>query len=1069
MEKYSKLYRKGDSITLDGLCLDDKYTNLAQLGDKFVVQAPLDNRRYYVFKSFDAFKIYLNACETSRKCYHEVIFGFKEQKFKIDIDSETWEGTLAEFDPILDRIKVGIENTFAVMWGVSLKPTDFVVTNSSGNGKLSIHIIVDNYYLSGHEDALAVSRFLRNLLDPSTGIYIDWAVYKRTQNFRLTDSIKEGTNRVKKIISTGENGPHTINNATITYIPYCYGLERRTARVIDEINTIEYNGETVNAAVQLAYEYLDGCTLSKPKGNWIFFNRTEPGHCHICNRVHENENSAMLNLYKPNNDDKIIVFFRCIRDGAKQKIKVGELKVEKGNHIGEVSENDRIAPGAPEQSEVPKKKSKLERILENPQMPDYPELPDMNKYDSPEIANFEIAETLLVRAAMKMGKTKRLKAYIDTHYADTLMNNKIIFISFRQTFSANIKQKFDDFTLYSQVQGPLDQNRLIVQVESLHRIPVSDEFECPELIILDESESIFEQFGSGLGRSASQSWSVFEWLVKYADRVICMDAHLGSRTINLMNTLRPNKQTKLHWNTHKNASRDKYFFTDNLGLFIFNLTEDVIRGYKVVIPTNSLKLSEAIYTMMIEDFPNKSVGIFNSLSENADKHRTFANVDEAWSVFDVLIYTPTVSAGVSFERNHYDSIYGMFTDMSCSVETCMQMLMRVRNLRQKELTIYFRCLGNNLPVTTESIKNYLYLNREYTIDVKMLENVPRVYDAQGRLEYYITPYFNVWLENTRINNLSRNDFIQRMLAYVNSIGAKLHVLDDEDLDEIRQSEEKFACCVKTANAAMEVAIAESIDLSPDAAREYEDRLQRASGDETINITRAERMQYEKYKLRKYYRVGGNNITPEFVGKYNHSHVKLRYMALTDIMQTDNLSTSLRCIKVQESSNILSSQVDKTRQYYEISRRYYYEVHDFCVKMLKWSGLNKMPDTPSWVNVGTLYDELKRDNVYKSTQEQLDRCLVLLGLRRPNLRLMTGRLPPENKPQMVRAHILSFVKSANVITGAFYGILWKLRDPKNPESDIFKIVIGSFAEFRFQDRPSVGECYKPSVLSLVDNA
>ncbi len=33
---------------------------------------------------------------------------------------------------------------------------------------------------------------------------------------------------------------------------------------------------------------------------------------------------------------------------------------------------------------------------------------------------------------------------------------------------------------------------------------------------------------------------------------------------------------------------------------------------------------------------------------------------------DVLIYSPTITAGVSIEVAHYDEIYGIFTDKSCN-------------------------------------------------------------------------------------------------------------------------------------------------------------------------------------------------------------------------------------------------------------------------------------------------------------------------------------------------------------------------------------------------------------------
>ena len=33
---------------------------------------------------------------------------------------------------------------------------------------------------------------------------------------------------------------------------------------------------------------------------------------------------------------------------------------------------------------------------------------------------------------------------------------------------------------------------------------------------------------------------------------------------------------------------------------------------------------------------------------------------------DVLIYSPTITAGVSIETEHYDEIFCLFTDKSCN-------------------------------------------------------------------------------------------------------------------------------------------------------------------------------------------------------------------------------------------------------------------------------------------------------------------------------------------------------------------------------------------------------------------
>src|SRR5690606_17781708 len=125
-------------------------------------------------------------------------------------------------------------------------------------------------------------------------------------------------------------------------------------------------------------------------------------------------------------------------------------------------------------------------------------------------------------------------------------------------FSGNLKEKFPDFTLYSDIQGGLVHDKLIIQVESLHRLAIYDGIATPDLLVLDECESIFEQFSSGLAKNFNGSFNVFEWLVRYSRHIICMDANLGDRTYRILERMRPGfrDQVIYHYNTHKNARGD---------------------------------------------------------------------------------------------------------------------------------------------------------------------------------------------------------------------------------------------------------------------------------------------------------------------------------------------------------------------------------------------------------------------------------------------------------------------------------------------------------------------------------
>ncbi len=71
------------------------------------------------------------------------------------------------------------------------------------------------------------------------------------------------------------------------------------------------------------------------------------------------------------------------------------------------------------------------------------------------------------------------------------------------------------------------------------------------------------------------------------------------------------------------------------------------------------------------------------------------DVDSRWSQADLLIYSPSVTAGVSFERAHFDRLFANFV---CSrytpgVEIALQQLFRARQLRGGSMTVWYSEFG----------------------------------------------------------------------------------------------------------------------------------------------------------------------------------------------------------------------------------------------------------------------------------------------------------------------------------------------------------------------------------------
>ena len=279
--------------------------------------------------------------------------------------------------------------------------------------------------------------------------------------------------------------------------------------------------------------------------------------------------------------------------------------------------------------------------------------------------------------------------------------------------------------------------RFLIQVESLYRIQVLPTTEPPELLILDEVESVLEQFGSGLHKRFSATFAVFQWMVSRATCVICLDANLGERTHAVMSKLRSQHPVHYHWNQHQPASNDVVLFARSLSDWLSYLYKALTARMRVEVPSNSLENTEVLGSQISSIFPHLRVKIYSSKTPDNKSH--FGDMHSNWGELDVLIYTPVISAGISYELDTFDIIFGYFTAFSCGVESCRQMQRRVRSIRSRQYCLFLSG-GRNiyLPTTVEKIERQLVRSREL---LHATDGVPLhlEYGCDGVLHVYKTP------------------------------------------------------------------------------------------------------------------------------------------------------------------------------------------------------------------------------------------------------------------------------------------------------------------------------------------
>jgi hypothetical protein len=905
---------------------------------------PLTQDKFITFKEGEGYRAYdswrsfyddLDAMDSGRE-FHEVIRDVP-QRLKFDIDCEE---SLApdEYGAIFREIVDAILNALYIVYEINAR---LCICVTEGSTKYSNHIIVQDYYVSGSAQAREFTRLALGYMPVDCAKWVDAGVNKPNQNFRLVKCHKKGQpERVKRIVGTR----HSVADTIITNISGCTPLKDIVAREVytEHVSTTAFCAEVRAIAHERGLDVAHRFHKAFGVGNYTYtFARIAPSVCNLCRYEHVKDNTLVIRAVPEGRD-------LCIYEDCRKQVEARQQKtLLKDGHaprdrilIGRIRDVVNASPTRTSDWQIHAALRDKGPLYEEP-VPNCPQ----QVYCEPTLREFDLVKTLFVKSAMKMGKTKKLREYMAQHFTDTPEREHVIrFISFRQTFSGNIKESFPDFALYSDSKGGLSQARLIVQVESLHRLDIVAGSEPPDLLVLDECESIFEQFESKNIKYFHSCFDKFRYLLQYSRHVICMDAHLGQRTFNSVFSIRgAREEAQLHHNTYKNATADKYLLTGDKTKWLGILYESLARDERVVIPISSLTDAKVVAAKISEMFPAKKIKLYSRETQVSEKTEHFAHVAKYWAQYDVLIYTPTITAGISFEVKHYNKIFGYFTSLSCPVETCIQMIGRIRDVADKTLVIYFSAPPASLPTTREDIEQRLYATRRGLLATEdNNEAVTCEYSERGDVVLHKTPYYPIWLENTIVRNLSTNEFIRRFIYCIRLAGGGIEHLSDEifaaraGFTVQDPAFEKIATEIKETGATVKEMEADAICAAPE--------LDPAALDEITNamitgadVSAQQLASFEKHKLRKAFKFEGE-ITKKFVLTYNKAHIRRHYKNLCAIAGPD-VEAALRTLKQAELERHLYTMSHEDTQHHDLRYVYMYAKHATCVTVLRHLGFD----------------------------------------------------------------------------------------------------------------------------------
>ena len=563
--------------------------------------------------------------------------------------------------------------------------------------KISFHVIVSNlYFNSSQEHKIWAKKF-----QEKTNVNIDMAIYSNNQPFRIIGCHKQGQpDRILQPYGKKEN------NEKLYFMTYFQGNE---TLVKVDIPEKKKNTET---------KITTNLTIENEIGKLVFLihDMVSKGKHSLCDTEYTNKlnydnwkkvafSVSCMTTFKPyENNDNDTELWETICDlyrhfNGNYENEYFKMKNYDYSQVWNLEYLHKIAKEHNDYTQYFKIDETIH--LDNINPNETINLNNIGSYKN----RLNLCDLLFVRSNMMTYKTQNLKELASDP------NINILYVTFRCSLASAIESEFQSFGFenYSncETKNGFFQNypRLIVQIDSLHKV-----IGHYDLIILDEFVYTRQHLHSFVKEKNNCYNTLIQYIQQDSVKIIVMDALLDNDTINFFKPY--NKKTHILENMWKSFENKTFEIFDDDSETSTSQIVQYIKSFlevkkKVFAPFTSKTLGDKVYRCFKDNY---KVG--------------YANCDEyipkeEWGQFDLFITTPTNSAGVSFNEIHFDKCIAYCTNAGASPEILAQMLFRVRNVTDSNITIFFKGSpkGGMLSSSKKRIDEY-YSKRE-NIDIHL--------------------------------------------------------------------------------------------------------------------------------------------------------------------------------------------------------------------------------------------------------------------------------------------------------------------------------------------------------------
>ena len=502
-----------------------------------------------------------------------------------------------------------------------------------------------------------------------------------------------------------------------------------------------------------------------------------------------------------------------------------------------------------------------------------------NRYIRPlDINDFD---TALIWSHVNTGKTTAVIKLVKDN-----PGKSVVLITFRITLAEKLYGDLiqSGFEIYNEVKGSLTHDRMIVQLDSLRRLQT---FHW-DIVIMDEMNLLLGHMESPLMKKYGEVISNLERVTEQAEKLIMMDAYMTPRVSTFVQHVKRKEhvevveteygmQTEIRQDRvkiYKNEyipeeQKRKVFFTPNRETLINEIKQDIVEKQKICIVSMSKKFANVIAEIS-KNCGAKDVVVYTGDTIKYNR-ASLRNVEETWKGKQVVIFTQTIVAGVSYAgEEKFDKIYMYCVPETGTWDTVIQMLNRVRDVSTREMIVYVEgCIYE--PRHSDYIFSTAKIEENILAKIDSQENLMarevfnrRVFDRRrNSFTYNVTKDWVYWvcIENHRHRLFSNRYFKFIVVKKLKDLGCEIYNLDTVKQDVVEQIKEEFTLMYDSFRTREIKSIFGAPEISDEEYLEVQKKIQ--SGQQ---ITEAEANSHRKKFCRDIYKYY-DELDPESHAKF----------------------------------------------------------------------------------------------------------------------------------------------------------------------------------------------------------